>query len=146
MFDCLSSSYNYILRHILTHLLYKQNLLLILSQTLTNALMELINVHRTVIIQLVLMPVAVMMASSLMLTDELVMVSALCTQYSFSNTLYIFQTSMSAVMVYTAVNKSVITPRDHTIVSALMVSNLIVTVTHVQVRNSAIGCHQFQII
>ena len=46
-----------------------------LLQMLTSALKELMNVHRTVIIQLVHMFVAATMASSLMLTDELVMVS-----------------------------------------------------------------------
>ena len=41
-----------------------------------SALRELMNVYRTVIIQLVHTFVAVMMASSSMLTDELVMVSS----------------------------------------------------------------------
>ena len=42
---------------------------------LTSALKEWMNVHRTVIIQLVHTFVAAMMASSSMLIDELVMVS-----------------------------------------------------------------------
>ena len=46
-------------------------------------------------------------------------------------------------MAFTAVNKSVITLKDHITASALMVTNSTVTVTRVQVRNRMIGHHQY---
>lgn len=98
---------------------------------------ELISVHRTVTTPLVHTSVRVTVVSSLMLMEALVMVRL--SRYTYygrtsSFSFFLAQTSMSAVMAFTAVNKSVVTLKDHTTAFVLTVMNLIVMAIHVMVR------------